>query len=114
MDPGVSIENFLKGFNQAGQLWCDINCPEKLLHDRFAWLCENQKLIIITVLMTTTQSKGSSFVLNREVDSPILDDQLSRHNTVLRQPNRKILGQSLAPKPGVDLFLLTFVRRKFQ
>jgi hypothetical protein len=33
---------------------------------------------------------------------------------VLRQPNRKILGQSLAPKPGVDLFLLTFVRRKFQ
>lgn len=65
-DPGVGFENHSEGVEDLRELRGRINRAEKLLQLRGARIREDEKLIIVTTLMTTAQGEAeTSFRIGR-------------------------------------------------
>lgn len=73
---------------------------------------KTQELILVPIPVTTTKREPKTLVMHRDILIPILRHRVVSLDASLRQSPDQIFGQSFAPKPGIDLFLLGFVRRE--
>ena len=85
---------------------------EEFSDDRCCWVGEAHELVVIAILVPTTNSESESFVLDWNVPSPIFRNDLFRLDTMWLQFIDEILSQPLAPESWVDLLFFAIVRRE--
>ena len=93
----VRGQNLPHRIGKTGELRCGVNLLEELLNDWCVWIGEAQELVIITILVSATDSESKSFVWYWNVPSPIFRDDLVRLDSIFRQLLHQIFGQALAP-----------------
>src|SRR4051812_12212878 len=81
----ISSENSLERRSGAGELRGRVNLFEKLLHHRSARVRKTQKLIVVSILVSTTKGESESFVTHRDIPSPILRNHLLRRDAPIRK-----------------------------
>ncbi len=64
--------------------------------------------------MTAAKRETKSLISKWQIASPIFDRHLSGLDPMLGELLRKVLSQPLPPKPWIDFFFLTFVRRELR
>ena len=62
--------------------------------------------------MTATNCQSEALVPNRDIPTPILRKYFVGLDALVAELLNQILCEALAPEPGIDLLLLTFIRRK--
>jgi hypothetical protein len=105
----IRSEYLSQGFREFRQTFGGVDLPEKLLDDGLARIGEADELIVVSVLVATTDGQPESVILNRNIPSPVLREYLFGLESILGQMARLVIRQLFAPDTGIDFFLLALV-----
>ena len=87
-----ALQDRSDGLGELSELWCRIDHPQEFSNLRSLWLCEDEELIIITILVTTAQGECKAFVFKGNVAPPIFHNDVVGHYTHTCKFLTQILG----------------------